>query len=86
MRAHLPAELAGPDADWADLTVRFGAFGPAVSTVIVGTSRLEHLQDLVTRVERGPLPPEVQSALGTAFGRAERAAMDAGHPAWLGQV
>jgi aryl-alcohol dehydrogenase-like predicted oxidoreductase len=86
MRAHLPPELAGPDADWADLTVRFGAFAPAVSTVIVGTSRLDRLQDHVARVERGPLPPEVQSALGAAFARAERAALDAGQPAWLGQV
>jgi aryl-alcohol dehydrogenase-like predicted oxidoreductase len=86
MLPHLPPGLDGPHVDWADLALRFGAFSAGVSTVIVGTGRLDHLVENLARVERGPLGADVHQALSLAFTRAEQTALAAGQPAWTGQV
>jgi aryl-alcohol dehydrogenase-like predicted oxidoreductase len=51
MAASLPAapEMAG-------IALRFAAFAPGVTCVLVGGTRIEHLQDNIAAVERGPLP------------------------------
>ncbi len=52
---------------WDELAVRFAAFSPGVTAVLVGTSRLEHLRACVEAAQRGPLPAEVDEAVRTAF-------------------
>ena len=64
--------------DWAELALRFAAFAPGVSTVIVGTTRLEHLDANLRALERGPLDEPVRERIREAF-----RARDDG---WIGQV
>lgn len=64
--------------DWSELALRFAAFVPGVSSCIVGTSSVENLQRNLRALERGPLPPEVVSAIREAFRR-----NDSG---WDGQI
>lgn len=53
--------LAPGETPWEALALRFSAFQPGVSSVIVGTSKLNHLFRLVELIEKGPLPePQVQ--------------------------
>lgn len=61
--------------DWAELAIRFAAFAPGVTTAIVGTSRLEHLEKAAIAVGRGPLPARHVEAIRAAF-----------PPAWPGVI
>jgi len=71
-------QLRTPGDGWLDLAVRWSAFAPGVSSAIVGTSRLDHLEDAVVAAERGDLPADLRSQISTAF-----AAKDRG---WQGRV
>jgi aryl-alcohol dehydrogenase-like predicted oxidoreductase len=42
--------------DWPGTAVRFSAFAPGVSTMVMGTSNTAHLQEAAAAVARGPLP------------------------------
>ncbi len=53
--------------DWSELAIRFAAFAPGVTTAIVGTSSLAHLEKAAAAVARGPLPETQVSALRAAF-------------------
>ncbi len=58
--------------DFGDLspeeaTLRFAAYAPGVSSVLVATRRIEHLQGNLAALERGPLPEELQSAIRARF-------------------
>jgi len=53
--------------DWDELALRFAAFMPGVSSCIVGTSTLGHLQRCAELIGRGPLPREVEAGLREAF-------------------
>ncbi len=55
------------EGDWLDRAVRFSAFTPGVSSIIVGTRSLEHLTAAATSIARGPLPVEERSALTELF-------------------
>lgn len=60
------------DLSWAEFALRFSAWAPGVSSVIVGTSRLENLRANVEMAARGPLPAdqaESAMALFRAYGR-----------------
>jgi aryl-alcohol dehydrogenase-like predicted oxidoreductase len=46
--------LEGP----VELSLRFGLSKPGVSTVLVGYSTLEHLEQAIRYAERGPLPDD----------------------------
>jgi len=70
--------LDPPPLGWAELALRFAAFSPGVSTVVVGTTRLEHLRSNVRALERGALDDET-------YGRV-RAAFRAHDDGWTGQV
>lgn len=50
-----------------ELALRFTAFLPGVSSCIVGTRHLEHLQTHVRNIEEGPLPDDVVAALRASF-------------------
>ncbi len=63
---------------WEELFARFAAFAPGVSSILVGTSSVAHLEDALTAVARGPLPLELETALRDAFRGADRG--------WEGQV
>jgi aryl-alcohol dehydrogenase-like predicted oxidoreductase len=64
--------------EWGELALRFAAFTPGVCTVVVGTTRLEHLEANLRALERGPLDDTLRSRVREAF-----AAHDDG---WIGQV
>jgi aryl-alcohol dehydrogenase-like predicted oxidoreductase len=64
--------------DWGELALRFAAFSPGVCTVIVGTTRLEHLEANVRVLQLGPLDDTLRSRVRSAF-----VAHDDG---WIGQV
>lgn len=63
---------------WGELALRFAAFTPGVSTVVVGTTRLEHLEANMRALEKGPLDDTTRSRVRDAF-----AAHDDG---WMGQI
>ncbi len=60
---------------WEALAVRFAAYSPGVNTILVGTSRLEHLRTCVEAAAQGPLPPEVVSSIRAGFDSAAWPAM-----------
>nr|WP_253894457.1 aldo/keto reductase [Myxococcus xanthus] len=55
--------------DWSDVALRFAAHAPGVSTCIVGTGRLEHLQRNIRTLEKGPLPADFAEAIHDALRR-----------------
>jgi aryl-alcohol dehydrogenase-like predicted oxidoreductase len=67
--------------DWPDYALRFSAYAPGVSSVIVGTKRIEHLRANAELVARGALPGALVDAARAAF---ERCAREAG--GWPGEV
>lgn len=52
-----------------ELALRFAAHADGVTSSIVGTRRLEHLQNNLAMVEKGPLPAEQVEALRQVFQR-----------------
>jgi len=50
-----------------EAALRFAAFVPGVSTVLVATRRVEHLVANLAALARGPLPDEMQSAVRARF-------------------
>ncbi len=53
--------------DMAELALRFSAFAPGVSSVIVGTGNVANLERNVELVEQGPLPAEVLAGIEAAW-------------------
>ncbi|MBM4408073.1 MAG: aldo/keto reductase [Chloroflexi bacterium] len=55
------------DGGWArslaEAALRFAAFSPDASTVLVGVSTVEQLQDAIAATERGPLPSEAMALI-----------------------
>jgi len=71
--------LAPPEGmDWAEFAMRFAAYAPGVSSVIVGTGKLENLRHNTKVAGLGPLPAEVFDAACAAFQRCDAD--------WVGQV
>lgn len=60
--------LEPADGDWLSTALRFAAYAPGVSTAIVGTGSVAHLDDAVAAGERGPLPPGEFARWREAFG------------------
>lgn len=63
--------LPGP-LPWPELFARFAAHTPGVSTILQGTSKLDHLRAVVDGVSRGPLDATTVTALRAAFARQGR--------------
>jgi aryl-alcohol dehydrogenase-like predicted oxidoreductase len=63
---------------WHEVALRFSAFAPGVSAILIGTSSASHLEANVRLLERGPLPPAVLDALHASF--------DAHGEGWRGEV
>lgn len=58
--------------DWNELALRFAAFQPGVSSVLVGTAKPANLRRNIEALARGPLPQSQQEALREAFRRSDR--------------
>lgn len=67
------------DHDPAEVALRFSAFAPGVTTALLGTTRIEHLQAAAQALAQGPLPAAMLRAWRHRF-----AACDPGW--WVGQV
>lgn len=65
-RAHLPLDVE----DWEDLALRFTAFAPGVDCVIVGGTDVANVDRNARAVARGPLTPQVRSAVTSAWSAA----------------
>jgi aryl-alcohol dehydrogenase-like predicted oxidoreductase len=50
-----------------EAALRFAAFAPGVSSVLVATRRVEHLEANLAALARGPLPDEIQNAIRAHF-------------------
>ena len=68
-------------AAWPEIALRYTLSQPGVTTAIVGTTKLSHLEANVAAAEKGPLDSSVVAALTQAFHRAESAAGES----WTGQ-
>ena len=55
--------------DWTELALRFAAYQPGVSSCIMGTGNLEHLQHAVDAVNKGALSYDHEQAIREAFAR-----------------
>ncbi len=55
------------DIAWLDAAIRFSAFTEGVSSIIIGTSSIEHLKNNVQLLEEGELPHEVYSHVRKSF-------------------
>ncbi|NJD32272.1 MAG: aldo/keto reductase [Gammaproteobacteria bacterium] len=66
-RALREAGLAPDFADWDAAALRFAAYAPGVDCVIVGGTRLRHLEKNAAAVSSGPLGPEQEAAIRRAF-------------------
>ncbi len=62
--AELLPELA---SDWAGASLRFAAFRPGVSSVLIGTKSLNNLKAAMDEVALGPLPDAVDGAISQRF-------------------
>lgn len=62
-------QLALPELGlpWPEVALRWAAFQPAVSSVLIGTKTLAHLRVGIDAVARGPLPQEVSVVLDRAW-------------------
>jgi aryl-alcohol dehydrogenase-like predicted oxidoreductase len=55
--------------DWVELALRFVLTSRGVTTALVGTSRLEHLEEALSAASRGPLPDDTARAILDAIAR-----------------
>jgi len=66
------------DLDWLETAIRFSAFTESVSSIIIGTSSLDHLKKNLLLMEKGKLPDEIYSMLRKLFSENDEN--------WIGQV
>ena len=59
--------LPEPGLPWPEAALRWAAFQPAVSSVLVGTRSLAHLRSGIDAVASGPLAPEIRSVIDSAW-------------------
>ncbi len=61
--------MALPDfgLPWPEVALRWAAFQPGVSSVLLGSQRLDNIRAGIGAVAKGPLPPELIGALDRAW-------------------
>jgi aryl-alcohol dehydrogenase-like predicted oxidoreductase len=75
----LAAMGIGPgDLSWTGWALRFSAFQPGVSAVLVGTRNAAHLEEAVKAMAQGPLPSATREAIEAAFLRCDQG--------WTGRI
>jgi aryl-alcohol dehydrogenase-like predicted oxidoreductase len=60
-------KLERRDLSWQELALRFAAFTPGVSSCIVGTTQLNHVQENISFLDAGPLTDDHVIAIRQAF-------------------
>lgn len=55
------------DLAWPELALRFGAYAPGVSAILMGTRSIARLEEAVAAVARGPLPAPLLASLHARF-------------------
>lgn len=55
-----------------ELSYRFALSQPGVSTILVGTGKIDHLEENVRVIARGPLPGDLTQRLASLFGHLAR--------------
>lgn len=53
--------------DWLEAAIRFAAFTDGVSSIIIGTSSIRHLEKNLQLLEKGKLPNEIYSMIRKSF-------------------
>ena len=66
------------DLDWLEAAIRFSAFTEGVSSIIIGTSSIDHLKKNLKLLEKGKLPKEIYSMIRKSFKEND--------DNWIGQV
>jgi aryl-alcohol dehydrogenase-like predicted oxidoreductase len=66
------------DIDWLEAAIRFAAFTNGVSSIIIGTSSISHLEKNLYLLEKGKLPNEIYSLIRKSFQEND--------DNWIGQV
>ncbi len=69
------------DEAWPEIAFRFTLAQPGVSTAIIGTTKVAHVERNLEAVAKGPLPADVVDQIRAAFQQAESAAGET----WTGQ-
>lgn len=69
-RRFLALQLDRGDLGWPALFARFAAYAPGVSSILLGTADLEHLQKAAAALEEGPLEPALAARVRDAWSRA----------------
>ena len=59
-------------SDWVELAVRWSVFAPGVSSAVVGTSHLHHLEEAILAAENGDLDADLRNQIATAFAAKSR--------------
>jgi L-galactose dehydrogenase len=74
--------LVGPGkaASVAEASYRFAAHEPGVHTVLIGTGKIDHLEENVASLTAGPLPSAVADQLVQRFGHLSSAVFVPGRP------
>ncbi len=70
--------LTPGDLDWGEFALRFLASVRAVSSCIVGTSKLKHFEQAAAQIAKGPLPDDVFNTTRELFKQHDNN--------WVGQV
>jgi aryl-alcohol dehydrogenase-like predicted oxidoreductase len=65
-------QLDVPPGGWVPLATRFAAFAPGVSSAVVGTSSLGHLEEAVRALDVGDLDLDHRNRILTAFATKDR--------------
>ncbi len=68
-RRFVALELRAGVLPWESLFARFAAFSPGVSSILLGTSSVEHLRAAASAVEEGPLDATLADGLRRDFAR-----------------
>jgi aryl-alcohol dehydrogenase-like predicted oxidoreductase len=61
-----------PSEPWDGYAARFTAYAPGVTSILAGTTSLEHLRRVVEAVERGPLAPDATAEIHQRFAATSR--------------
>jgi aryl-alcohol dehydrogenase-like predicted oxidoreductase len=70
----MAVQLPDLGADWASAALRFSAFQPGVSSVLIGTKSLANLKAAMDAVRAGPLPAQVHAAIRERFSQCSQGA------------
>jgi aryl-alcohol dehydrogenase-like predicted oxidoreductase len=66
------------DIDWLEAAIRFAGFTEGISSIIIGSSSINHIENNLRLLEKGRLPDEIYSMIREAFKKSDEN--------WVGRV